>query len=77
MAYRLELPPHSQLQLVFHVSQLKKQLRQSDQTITDLPKVTDEGAFILQPMVIRFLLGEAWAQGGSKGFGSLDKHECK
>jgi len=22
-------------------------------------------------------LGEAWAQGGSEGFGSLDKHECR
>ena len=37
MAYRLELPPHSRLHSIFHVSQLKKQLGQSNRTVTKLP----------------------------------------
>ena len=47
MAYCLELPPHSWLHSIFHVSQLKKQLGRSNRTVTKLLEVTDEGAIVL------------------------------
>ena len=49
VAYRLDLPSHSRLHPVVHVSQLKKQLGQADRAISDLPNVDDEGLITLEP----------------------------
>jgi hypothetical protein len=37
IAYKLDLPPHSVVHLVFHVSQLKKTIGASNQVTTTLP----------------------------------------
>lgn len=47
VAYHLELLPHSRLHPVFHVSQLEKQLGQSDCTVAELPDITDDGVVVL------------------------------
>ena len=49
VANHLQLPPHSWLHSIFHVSQLKKHLGRSNRTVTKLSKVTDEGIVVLQP----------------------------
>ena len=61
MVYRLELPPHSRLHPVFHVSQLKKQLGQSDCTVVELPNITDDGAIVLVP---KWLIDFRWIKQG-------------
>lgn len=49
VAYQLELPTHSQLLPVFHISQLKKKLGHSDRVAPELPNVGDDGTMVLEP----------------------------
>ena len=63
VAYRLELSPHSRLHPIFHVSQLKKQLGQSDCTVAELPNITDDGTVVLVP---KWLIDFCWIKQGRK-----------
>ena len=63
VAYRLELLPHSRLHPVFHVSQLKKQLGQSDCTVAELPNITEDGTVVLVP---KWLIDFRWIKQGRK-----------
>lgn len=49
MAYKLELPPSSQVHLVFHVSCLKKVIGDKISVQTILLKLCEEGKIILKP----------------------------
>ena len=52
MAYKLELPASSRVHLVFHVSCLKKVIRDKIPVQTILPKLDEEGKIILDPKVV-------------------------
>jgi hypothetical protein len=52
MAYKLELPPSSRVHLVFHVSRLKKVIRNNILVQTILPEINEEGKIILEPKII-------------------------
>ena len=63
VAYRLKLPTHSRLHLVFHVSQLKKKLGHFDRVAPELPNVGDDGAMVLEPKCI---IDFRWVKNGKK-----------
>ena len=52
VAYKLELPPRSQVHNIFHVSFLKKALGQQVTTVVELPPIDDEGHLVLHPDAI-------------------------
>jgi hypothetical protein len=52
MAYKLELPPSSRVHLVFHVSYLKKIIKNNILVQTILPKINEEEKIILEPETI-------------------------
>ncbi|KAL5718322.1 hypothetical protein ACHQM5_011235 [Ranunculus cassubicifolius] len=52
VAYRLELPPGTQIHNVFHVSLLRKHLGSITPTSTQLPPYTDDSILLPQPEVV-------------------------
>jgi hypothetical protein len=52
MAYKLELPPSSCVHLIFHVSCLKKGIKNNIPVQTSLPELNEEGKIILEPETI-------------------------
>ena len=52
MAYKLELPASSPVHLVFHVSCLKKVIRENLPVQTIFPEIDEEGKIILEPEVV-------------------------
>lgn len=52
MAYELELSPGSRVHNVFHVSCLKKALRQQVTAVLELPPLDDDEHLILEPETI-------------------------
>ena len=63
VAYRIALPADSQIHLVFHVLQLKKQLGRSDCVAEKLPQVQDDGKLLFEPAII---LDFRWSKAGKK-----------
>jgi hypothetical protein len=52
VAYQLDLPNHSKLHLIFHVSFLKKVIETKCQIQTNLPELTEEGSIWPQPQEV-------------------------
>ncbi|KAJ1268317.1 hypothetical protein BS78_07G125600 [Paspalum vaginatum] len=52
VAYKLQLPPHSQIHPAVHVSQLTKHVLSSVQATTDLSSVCTDPDHILQPIQV-------------------------
>jgi hypothetical protein len=52
MAYQLDFPCNSKLQLVFHVSCLKKVIGSKCHMQTSLPELDEEGSIFLQPQAV-------------------------
>ncbi|KAA8520754.1 hypothetical protein F0562_014974 [Nyssa sinensis] len=63
VAYRLQLPAGSRIHPVFHVSLLKKKVGKAYALSNDLPPITDEGEFIMEPEAI---LDGRWVKKGSQ-----------
>ena len=63
VAYQLQLPARAKIHLVFHVSLLKKYVRDPPQVNLELPPITDEGVVSVEPEKI---LDTRWIKQGEK-----------
>ena len=63
VAYQLQLPARAKIYLVFHVSLLKKYVRDPPQVNLELPPITDEGVVSVEPEKI---LDTRWIKQGEK-----------
>jgi hypothetical protein len=52
VAYKINFPSHSTLNLIFHVSCLNKVIGTKCQTQTNHPELDEEGSIWLQPQVV-------------------------
>ncbi|KAJ9159776.1 hypothetical protein P3X46_025251 [Hevea brasiliensis] len=63
LAYRLQLPSESKVHPVFHVSLLKKHVGDTVPVSSEIPPLTDDGYFVLEPAEI---LDTRWVRLGNR-----------
>lgn len=63
VAYKLKLPVESRVHLIFHVSFLKKHIREPSLTTPDLPPFSENGHIVIK---LEAILDSRWIKRGSK-----------